>query len=136
MILFNFAPMEKKKFTPPILNSYAKYFKPEKLWEKLKKYGRIMGKELVFYVLVLYYAMKSPKTPLMHKLMIAGALGYLILPLDFIPDSMPIIGYTDDLAAITTVLSKVSSSITPEIEARAREKVNQWFNKDNLNKEA
>ena len=55
------------------------------------------------------------------------ALGYLILPLDLIPDTIPVIGFTDDLTALTTAYEIVKSSITPEIEARAKAKADELF---------
>ncbi len=41
------------------------------------------------------------------KAMIIGALGYLISPLDVIPDAIPIAGLSDDLAVLIFVLHKV-----------------------------
>lgn len=56
-----------------------------------------------------------------------GALGYLILPIDLIPDVVPVLGLTDDAAAITLAYDTVKASITPEIERKAKEKLAQWF---------
>lgn len=119
--------MKIKDLSSNKIKEYAKYFNPEDLWKKLKKYSLKLGKELVYYILLLYFAMKSPQTPFMHKVMIAGALGYLIFPLDFIPDSVPILGFSDDFAAISLILKKVNGSITPEVEKLARETVSKWF---------
>lgn len=110
-----------------IYNNYSKYFSTTKFWIKLKKYGKVMGHELLYYVLLLYYVMVSSETPLLHKAIIAGALGYLILPLDFIPDSIPILGFSDDMAAVMAVFEKVKGSVTPAIERKARKKLDQWF---------
>ena len=112
------------------IKSYGKYFSPEKFWEKMKKYAKVMGREMVYYILVLYYMMTSSKTPLLNKAIIVGALGYLIFPLDFIPDAIPIVGYTDDFAAIMAVFNKVKDSITPEIEEKAKKKLSEWFPSD------
>ena len=109
------------------IRGYRKYFYPEKFWEKLKKYAKIIGKETVYYALVLYYMMVSKETSWLTKAYIAGALGYLIFPLDFIPDAIPIIGYSDDFAAIMMVFNQVRNSITPEIELKAKEKLSEWF---------
>ena len=59
-----------------------------------------------------------------HKAYIIGALGYFILPIDLIPDGiLPVIGFTDDIAVMTLVISMIKDSITPEIKARANERV-------------
>lgn len=46
---------------------------------------------------------RDPAEPLPPKLMIGAALLYLIIPTDLIPDFAPIIGLTDDVAAIGIV---------------------------------
>ena len=61
------------------------------------------------------------------KLKILGALGYFILPLDFIPDAILGLGFTDDLAALAWALFKMKQYITPEIERKARERLREWF---------
>ena len=71
--------------------------------------------------------MKSPDVTLKDKSVIIGALGYLILPLDLIPDFIPIVGITDDVSAIALAYKTVKGSITPEIEAQARNKIKDWF---------
>ena len=46
------------------------------------------------------------------------------LPIDLIPDGiLPVIGFTDDIAVMTLVISMIKDSITPEIKARANERV-------------
>ena len=85
------------------LDDYAQYFNDSKLWKKLSKVAKKAGRKAVYYVLVLYYVSRDPAVPRSLKLKVLGALGYFILPLDFIPD------------------------ITPEIERKAREKLREWF---------
>ena len=54
--------------------------------------------------------------------MIIGALGYLILPTDLIPDLLPAVGYADDLSALIAVFNRVKINITDEIKEKARQK--------------
>ena len=61
------------------------------------------------------------------KLKVLGALGYFILPLDFIPDFILGLGFTDDLAALAWALFTLRKYITPEIERKARERLREWF---------
>ena len=109
------------------IKSFKKYYSPENFWEKLKKYSKIIGRETAYYALLLYYMLVSKETSWLNKAYIAGALGYLIFPLDFIPDAIPIIGYSDDFAAIIMIYKRVKGSITPEIEEKAYEKLSEWF---------
>lgn len=109
------------------LDDYAQYFNDSKLWKKLKKVARKAGRKAVYYVLVLYYVARDPAVPSSLKFKILGALGYFILPLDFIPDAILGLGFTDDLAALAWALFKIRKFITPEIERKARERLREWF---------
>ena len=109
------------------LDDYAQYFNDSKLWKKLKKVAQKAGRKAVYYVLVLYYVARDPAVPSGLKFKILGALGYFILPLDFIPDAILGLGFTDDLAALAWALFKIKKFITPEIERKARERLREWF---------
>ena len=109
------------------LDDYAQYFNDSKLWKKLKKVARKAGRKAVYYVFVLYYVASDPAVPRSLKLKVLGALGYFILPLDFIPDFILGLGFTDDLAALAWALFTMRKYITPEIERKARERLREWF---------
>src|SRR5690606_39667036 len=110
--------------------SFEKKFSDSGLWNKLSRYARTAGKEVVEKVLWLYYAAQDPNTPRWAKTAIYGALGYFIFPLDAIPDFAAVVGYTDDLGVLAAALATVSMYITDDIKARARNKVEIWFGSD------
>ena len=62
--------------------------------------------------------------------MIYGALAYLVLPTDAIPDVLPAVGFTDDFTVIAAALATVSYYITPEIKEQARVKLVKWFGQE------
>ena len=64
--------------------------------------------------------------------MIIGALGYMISPLDVIPDAIPIAGLTDDLAVLLFVLKKVWVDVDPEIQQKAKNRLSKWFDEDEI----
>ena len=66
-------------------------------------------------------------TPPQVRISIIGALTYLIVPVDLIPDFIPATGFSDDLVALTAVISLWHHHITPEIKCRAKRKLDQWF---------
>ena len=68
------------------------------------------------------------------KAAIYGALGYLISPLDLIPDFTPFAGYGDDALALGTALLLAQMYITDEIKAQAWEKIRSLFGKEILRK--
>ena len=109
------------------LQKYQGHYSEEKLWPKMKKFAARLGGKATYYVLVLYYVLQSPDVPLSNKTIILGALGYFILPLDMIPDLIPALGFTDDIAALTLAYKAIQSSITPEITALAEAKVKEWL---------
>jgi len=59
-----------------------------------------------------------------------GALGYLIAPLDFVPDLTPVLGYSDDLMAITFAFLKVQGYIDDEVKDEAKALLAKVFDKD------
>ena len=96
-------------------------------WEKLRGYALAAGREVVERALMLYYAAQNPETPAWAKSVIYGALAYFILPLDAIPDTIPLAGYSDDLGALALALTTVAAYVTPEVKEKARAKLRDWF---------
>ena len=66
-------------------------------------------------------------TPPQVRISIMGALTYLIVPVDLIPDFIPASGFSDDLVALTAVLSLWQHHITPEMKYKAKCKLDKWF---------
>ena len=52
---------------------------------------------------------ENPTTPNHMKALIIGAIGYIIFPLDLIPDITPLVGYTDDLASVASIVAGVAA---------------------------
>ena len=109
------------------LPKYQKNYSENAFWKKLKKVASKAGAKVVYYALVLFYTLADPATPAKYKAAIAGALGYLILPLDVLPDWLPFAGLADDWAALLAAVSYVVSAISEESKAKARLKLLQWF---------
>lgn len=100
---------EWSKTLPETLHSYADRFNPEAMWDKLKTQAAKAGQELVVMVLTIFYTIRdringtnvATDIPMTDVLLLAGAIAYFVCPADVIPDVMPGIGYSDDLAALT-----------------------------------
>jgi uncharacterized membrane protein YkvA (DUF1232 family) len=107
--------------------SAREHYSDEKFWEKVKKYGKKAGSSLVYMVLLLYFTLQKPGVPVAAKAIIIGALGYFILPLDFIPDLTPGVGYTDDLGALGAALFQVAIYIDQDVKDKAKAKLSDWF---------
>ena len=109
------------------LTKYRKHFSESEFWKKLTAFAKKAGLKVVYAALLLYYVVKSPLTSKKDKGKILGALGYFILPIDVIPDWIPVAGYTDDLAALTWAIYSVAKNITPEIKQQAKDKLRELF---------
>ena len=88
-------------------------------WRKARRVAS--GLPFAEDLLAAYYCAFDRQTPLQVKAALIGALAYFVLPFDFIPDMLPIIGYTDDAAVLAAAIKLVSSSITDDHRAAARD---------------
>ncbi|NYF25261.1 YkvA family protein [Sporosarcina sp. JAI121] len=98
------------------------HYSDEKFWDKVMKYGKQAGKTTVYYSLLLFYAAKSPSVPKSSKLIIVGALSYLIFPIDLIPDFIPAVGLADDASVIAAAVYKIIQHIDEDIKNQAKMK--------------
>ncbi len=113
--------------TPKNIEKYQGRYNESDFLAKITKAAKKAGIKVVYLALLLYYVLSSPKAKTADKGKIWGALGYFILPIDLIPDFIPVAGYTDDLAALLWAFYAVAKNVTPEIESRAKQKLHDWF---------
>lgn len=116
----------------PDFMSYANKFSQSDFVEKISRIAKRAGAKLVYAALILYYTLQSDKVSTVNKALIIGALGYMISPLDGIPDAIPIVGLTDDLAVLLYVLKKVWGDVAPEIQEKAKQRLSKWFDEDEI----
>ena len=112
---------------PKDIEQYQEHYDEAKLGSTLPRVARKAGSKLVYSVLLLYYVLRSKTVSNADKAKIYGALGYFLLPLDILPDFLPLAGYTDDLTAVLWALHTVWKNITPEVKAQAAAKTREWF---------
>ncbi|MEP4148043.1 MAG: DUF1232 domain-containing protein [Halioglobus sp.] len=108
-------------------NEYEEAFSEDSFWEKLKRYAKTAGREVVEKALLLFYAMQEEKAPAWAKATIAGALGYFIVPIDAIADLTPAVGYADDLGVLALALAAVATYINDDVRRKTAEKIDAWF---------
>lgn len=114
-----------------ILN-YKDKFSQSAFLEKISRIAKRAGAKLIYAALILYYTLQSDKVSLKDKAIILGALGYLISPLDVVPDAIPIAGLGDDLAVLIFVLKKVWGEVNDDVRDKAKSKLSRWFDEDEL----
>lgn len=89
-----------------------------KFWGALKRVANNVpfAEDLVAAFLCAKDPFTSPKV----RYMLLGALGYFILPVDALPDILPLIGFSDDIAVLAAVFGTIASAIKPEHREEAR----------------
>src|ERR1700745_3323438 len=89
-----------------------------RFWSKLKR----VAAQLPFAedLLAAYYCAFDSQTPRHVQAALLGAIAYFILPFDFIPDMLPVLGFTDDAAVLATAIKMVAGHITPDHREAAR----------------
>jgi len=89
-----------------------------KFWRKLKREAASIP--FLEDVLTAYYCAFDRRTPFYVKAVLVGAIVYFVVPDDFIPDSLSLIGLADDAAVLTLAFKAMSSHIKPEHREAAR----------------
>jgi uncharacterized membrane protein YkvA (DUF1232 family) len=86
------------------------------------KFGRLAARiPLAEELLTAYYCALDRRTPTQVRAALFGALAYFVLPLDGLPDVLPVLGLTDDAAVLAGVLKLVWNHIEPAHRFAARE---------------
>ena len=112
--------------------NYKNRFSPGGFVEKISRIAKRAGVKLVYAALILYYTLESDQVSLKDKATIIGALGYLISPLDVVPDAIPIAGLSDDLAVLIYVLNRIWGDVSEDVKAKAKAKLATWFDDDEI----
>lgn len=116
----------------PDFMSYSSKFTSGEFMDKISKIAKRAGAKLVYAALILFYTLQSDKISIKDKAIIIGALGYLVSPLDVVPDAIPIVGLGDDLTVLIYVLNKVWGDVPEDVKTKAREKLGKWFDDDEI----
>ncbi|QUW22784.1 DUF1232 domain-containing protein [Sporosarcina sp. Marseille-Q4063] len=110
-----------------VIQNMDNHYSDSRFWSKLKKFGKQAGKKTVYYSLLLFYTAKDPAVPKSSKMIIVGALSYLIFPVDLIPDFIPAVGLADDATVIAAAVYKVVSHVDDDIKNKAKQKLSGLF---------
>ena len=106
---------------------YQENYSESSFWDKIKKFARKAGIKLIYLALLLFYTLQSGNLSLADKAIIYGALGYFILPIDLIPDWIPVIGLSDDFGTLMYAYKRIKENITDEIREKAEIKLIEIF---------
>ena len=98
------------------------------LMDKLRPWALKAGRMVTRPLLQFYYVMDDDNTSTLDRVLIYAAIVYTILPMDFIPSVIyKFLGILDDGVAMLYVYKKIKDKITPEINAKVEDTLNEWF---------
>ena len=123
---------DKSQITEKELQKYEQHYNDSSFLDKVTKYGKLIGITALYKAVQLWFVSQKPDVPARTKAVIMGALGYLIAPLDFLPDLLPVLGYTDDIVAITFALIKVQGYIDEEVERKSKKLLTKIFGEESV----
>jgi uncharacterized membrane protein YkvA (DUF1232 family) len=87
-------------------------------WAKLKRLGRRIP--FAEDLLAAYFCTLDPATPNRVRLILLGAIAYFVLPVDGVPDFLPLLGFADDAALLMAAITQVAGSISEDHREQAR----------------
>lgn len=119
------------KLPKTITLSAPRWYSAPRLWKTLLKATASAGRKTLLTALTLFYCLQDRDTPAWAKGVIVGALGYLVLPMDLIPDVIPGVGYSDDLGALVAALGTVAAYVKDEHKSKATAQVNRLLGSPN-----
>ena len=111
--------------------SAPRWYSAPRLWRTLIRAAASAGRKTLLAALTLFYCLQDRDTPTWAKGVIVGALGYLVLPTDLIPDIIPGAGFTDDWGAIVAALGTVAAYIKDEHKSKAVAQVERLLGSTN-----
>lgn len=98
------------------------------LIDKLRPWALKAGRTASRPLLQFYYVMDDDSLSTVDRALIYAAIAYTVIPLDLLPRSVfKLLGVLDDGVAVMFVYKRVKDHITPQINAKVEETLNEWF---------
>ncbi len=110
-------------------HNFSGDYSDSSFWATIRRYGAKAGRSLVYSAFTLYYALQSPNCSTTDRAIILAALAYLILPIDLIPDFLPVVGLTDDAVVLAGAVTQVASQIDEGVREEATNATNNLLGK-------
>ena len=100
----------------------------DKAWSAIKDYAKKGGRLACEPLLKLWFVLDDPRTTTWEKAMIYAAIIYTVSPKSIIPAYLyKFLGILDEGAAILYVIKKVHDKMTPAIENKVKDTLDEWF---------
>ena len=97
-------------------------------WNKILAFSKKAGREATRVVLLFYYALTDGSLSSKDKALAYAAIIYIVVPHDLLPKkTFGLLGLVDDATVIAWLMKKLSGSITPAVEQKVHDTLNDWF---------
>ena len=95
---------------------------------RLRRMARVLGRDGV----VLYFALRDPRTPRSTRAAIVAAFAYVLSPIDLVPD-VPLVGWADDAAVLGLLLPwlvrRLPTPVREAAQSQAEALLARWWGK-------
>ncbi|MCM1109642.1 MAG: DUF1232 domain-containing protein [Clostridium sp.] len=110
---------------------FCKKIDYDSLLKQIARWSTKAGRAATRPVLLMWYVMRNPETPRRDKWAIFLSLAYIVFPIDLLSAKrLPIIGWLDEILSLAVLIRKMTEYITPAIEAKTEETLDDWFGVD------
>jgi uncharacterized membrane protein YkvA (DUF1232 family) len=86
------------------------------VWGRIRQSARQIKREII----VVYFAARDVRTPWWIRVFALLIAGYVLSPIDLIPDFIPVLGYLDDVVLVPLAIKLLLRMLPPEVVAEAR----------------
>ena len=98
------------------------------LIDKVRPWALEVGRATARPLLQCYYVLDDDNTSTLDRVLIYGAIIYTVVSKDLLPRSVyGVLGVLDDGAAMLYAYKRIKSKITPQINAKVEDTLNEWF---------
>ena len=98
------------------------------LIDKVRPWALKVGRATARPLLQCYYVLDDDNTSTLDRVLIYGAIIYTVVSKDLLPRSVfGVLGVLDDGAAMLYAYKRIKSKITPQINAKVEDTLNEWF---------
>ena len=102
--------------------------KADEVMAWLKPYAVKVGRVAAKPMLQFYYVMTDEDTSTLDRILVYAAILYTISPVSLVPSAVyKVLGILDEGAAMMLVYKRVKERITPDIDNKVEQTLNEWF---------
>ena len=102
--------------------------KAEEVMAWLKPYALKAGRVAAKPLLQFYYVMTDENTSTLDRILVYACIIYTISPVSLVPSAVfKVLGILDEGAAMMFVYKKVKECITPDVDYKVEQTLNEWF---------